>query len=170
MRIDSELKATWDSLGAILGPPEAALGLSWASLGCLLEPLGALSGALEALSGALGAVLGRSCGSLRRFKTQSVEMTKTFKHLRKINVFLGSASPRCGQDGAKMGQVGFKLALFEIKLESSWHVEAMWPSSCHHGPSWPHLGGNLEAIWANLSRLRGVLGSKALRSGSKRGS
>ena len=66
-----------------------------------------------------------------------------------------------------MGQVGFKLALFEFKLESSWHVEAILPSSCHHGPSWPHLGGNLEAIWANLSRQRGFLGSKVVSSGGK---
>ena len=64
-----------------------------------------------------------------------------------------------------MGQVGFKLAQVEPKLESSWHVEAILPSSCHHGPSWPHLGGNLEAIWANLSRQRGFLGSKVLQPG-----
>ena len=80
MRITSELEATWDRLGAILGPPGAALGLSWASLGRLLEPLGALSGALEALSGALGAVLGPSCGFFRRLKTQIGEMSKTFKN------------------------------------------------------------------------------------------
>ena len=64
-----------------------------------------------------------------------------------------------------MGQVGFKLALFEFKLESSWHAEAILPSSCHHGPSWPHLGGNLEAIRPNLSRQKGFLGSKPLRRG-----
>ena len=81
MRSNSELEATWDRLGAILGPPWAALGLSWASLGRVLEPLGALSGALEALSEALGAVLGPSCGSLRRLKTQIGDMSKTYKHL-----------------------------------------------------------------------------------------
>ena len=64
-----------------------------------------------------------------------------------------------------MGQVGFKLAQVEPKLESSWHLEAILPSSCHLGPSWPRLGGNLEAIWANLSRQRGFLGSKVVRSG-----
>ena len=62
-----------------------------------------------------------------------------------------------------MGQVGFKLAQVEPKLDSSWHLEAILPSSCLHGPSWPHLGGNLEAIWANLSRQRGFLGSKVSR-------
>ena len=66
-----------------------------------------------------------------------------------------------------MGQVGFKLALFELKLESSWHVEAILPSSCHLGPSWPRLGGNLEAIWANLSCLGAFLGSKVVSSGGK---
>ena len=65
-----------------------------------------------------------------------------------------------------MSQVGFKLALFELKLESSWHVEAILPSSCHHGPSWPHLGGNLEAIRPNLSHQRGFLGSKVVRWGA----
>ena len=72
---------------------------SGASLGRVLELLGALSGALEALSGALGAVLGPSCGSLRRLKTQIGEMSKTFKHLKQINMFGGSAGPRCGQVG-----------------------------------------------------------------------
>ena len=62
-----------------------------------------------------------------------------------------------------MSQVGFKLAQVEPKLESSWHLEAILPSSCHLGPSWPHLGSNLEAIWPNLSRQRGVLGSKVVR-------
>ena len=68
-----------------------------------------------------------------------------------------------------MGQVGFKLAIFEFKLESSWHVEAILPSSCHLGPSWPHLGGNLEATWANWSRQRGFLGSKVRRPGHRPG-
>ena len=66
-----------------------------------------------------------------------------------------------------MGQAGFKLAQVEPKLDSSRHLEAILPSSCHHGPSWPHLGGNLEAIWANLSRQRGFLGSKPRRWGGK---
>ena len=62
-----------------------------------------------------------------------------------------------------MGQAELKLAQVEPKLDSSRHLEAILPSSCHHGPSWPHLGGNLEAIWANLSRQRGFLGSKVVR-------
>ena len=64
-----------------------------------------------------------------------------------------------------MGQVGLKLAQVEPKLESSWHLEAILPTSCHLGPSWPHLGGILEAIWPNLGRQRRFLGSKVRRRG-----
>ena len=79
----------------------------------------------------------------------------------------GQDGDKMRQDGAKMGQVGFKLAQIEPKLDSSRDLEAILPSSCLHGPSWPRLGGNLEAIWPNLSRQRGFLDSKPRRPGGK---
>ena len=78
------------------------------------------------------------------------------------------------QDGAKFGQVGPKLRQVRLKLASegdlepsSRHLEAILPSCSHLGLSWSRLGGNLEAIWSNLSRQRGFLGSKVVRSGGK---
>ena len=146
-----------------MGAPWAALGSSWASLGCLLEPLGAPLGPRGALLGALGAVLGPSWGCLRRLKTQIGEISKTVKNLRKIYVFGGSGSPRCGQVGPSSAQDGPKLGL-------SWHLEAIlvprWPKMAKMTfrmrlqiakmRFWRHLGGLWGGPGAVLERLGAV--------------
>ena len=94
MRISFELEATWDHLGAVLGP-------SWALLG----PLGPFLGPLGAVLGPLGALLEPPWGHLGHFKEIKVSTQKHQKTLIRI-AFLG---PRGFQDGPKLGQVGVKL-------------------------------------------------------------
>ena len=71
---------------------------------------------------------------------------------------LAQVGPSWRQVGAKLGQVGPKLGQVGHKLGSSWHLEAMLQSSCHHLAVLTRLGAVLEATWPNLSRQRGRLG------------
>ena len=52
---EEEEEASWEPLGALLGPPGSFLGASWRPLGGLLGPLGGLWGLLGGLFGRLRA-------------------------------------------------------------------------------------------------------------------
>ena len=56
---EEEEEASWEPLGALLGPPGSFLGASWRPLGGLLGPLGGLWGLLGGLFGRLVAFLAR---------------------------------------------------------------------------------------------------------------
>ena len=88
-----------------LGPSWGRLGPFWGSLG---GPFGAFLDHLELF-----------WGELKQFKIEKRDARKTYKNIRKINVF---GFP----EAAKWGQVGPMLG-----------------SSCDLDPSESHLGGNL---------------------------
>ena len=151
---ECDLEATWSRLGAVLGDLEP----SWVHLGAVLGPawghLGASCGRLGASLGALGAIL----GPLLAFEDACAGMLENAQKPNTYCVFGPSGGPRERQVGAKLGQVGPKLGQVGHKLGSSWHLEAMLQSSCHHLAVLTRLGAVLEATWPNLSRQRGRLG------------
>ena len=154
MRFGSDLEPSWGPLGAVLGD----LGASWGRLGAVLGPawghLGASCGLLGASLGHLGAIL----GPFLVFEGAFAGMLKNAQKPNTYCVFGPSGGPRERQVGAKLGQVGPKLGQVGHKLGSSWHLEAMLQSSCHHLAVLTRLGAVLEATWPNLSRQRGRLG------------
>ena len=124
---------------ANLSPTWAQLGPTWAQLGATWPQLGAILDPLRA----------RKCNT--------------------YCVFGPSGGPRERQVGAKLGQVGPKLGQVGHKLGSSWHLEAMLQSSCHHLAVLTRLGAVLEATWPNLSRQRGHLGRQEANSSARPG-
>ena len=159
-REDANLEATWRELGWNL----AVLRPSWGHLGAILGPLGAVLGPPWGLLGRSWGVLGASRGHLevtlhclRRLSSKSAKM-QPLPH--EMLIFVAKMGPRWGQDGAKLGQVGPKLAQVEPKLGSSWHLEAMLPSSCRHLGVLARLGGNLAELTPSWSRLGPILTAK----------
>ena len=79
--------AVWGPSWAVLGPSWAVLEPFWAVLGPFWGPLGPSWGGLEGLWGRLGTIFGASWAVLGRSWPEKRRSLKTFKNLKKINVF-----------------------------------------------------------------------------------
>ena len=104
---EEEEEASWEPLGALLGPPGSFLGASWRPLGGLLGPLGRLRRLFGGLFGRLRAFLARLTPSEAVLGAS----------LNRLGAFLGRLAS-LGLLGAFGGFLGASLAV----LGRSWLV------------------------------------------------